>query len=84
MKQTLRSLAKNPGFAVVAILTLALGIGANTAVFSVVNAVLLRPLPYPNSDRIVHLCADVPNLRFRPIMPLRRTRWLPGPPGKVF
>jgi hypothetical protein len=60
----LRTLAKSPGYAAVTILTLALGIGANTAIFSVVNGVLLKPLPYPRSERLLFITSTFPGLGF--------------------
>ncbi len=60
LRHGLRGLRRNPTFSVIAILTLAIGIGANTAVFSVVNSVLLKPLPYPDSDQLVAVWNKAP------------------------
>ena len=60
LKQVFRRLGRSPGFAITVVLTLAIGIGANTAVFSVLNSVLLRPLPYPEPEQLVSLHLNAP------------------------
>jgi hypothetical protein len=60
----IRGFRRQPGFFLLTVMTLALGIGANTAIFSVVNGVLLRPLPYPNSEQLEYVTTKFPSLGF--------------------
>jgi predicted permease len=75
IRYSLRMLAKNPGFTVIAVLTLALGIGANTALFSVVNGVLLNPLAYPHSEQLVAVYGKAPGFARAPISYLNFLDW---------
>jgi putative ABC transport system permease protein len=64
LRHAVRNLLRTPGFALITVLTLALGIGANTAIFSVVNAVILRPLAYPRPERLMYISSQFPALGF--------------------
>ncbi len=75
LKHSLRMFVNNPGFTIAAIAALALGIGANTAIFSVVNTVLLKPLGYPDSDRIVQLESTSPEGRGTVASPAKFQNW---------
>jgi hypothetical protein len=65
MKNAIRNLVKQPGFALIAVLTLGLGIKANTAIFSVVHTLILRPLPFPRADRLAVLATSGIKAEFR-------------------
>ncbi len=75
VRLSLRALAKSPAFAITVVLTLALGIGANSAVFSAINAVLLRPLPFPHGDRIVSVAQMQAKMPQPLIAPARLQDW---------
>ena len=75
LRFALRQLRKTPGFTAVAVVTLGLAIGANTAIFSIVNAVLLRPLPYPHSEQLVRVFGSQPQLALAPSSPANFLEW---------
>src|SRR6516162_10846776 len=75
LRYALRVLIQSPSFTAIAVLTLALGIGANTALFSVVNGVLLNPLPYPHSSQLVAIYERIAGLDNAPIEYLNFLDW---------
>ena len=80
-RAAIRALRARPGYAVLSVVTLGLGIGANTAVFSVVRGVLLSPLPFPEPDRLVQIWETTPERSFRSVAPANFIDWREGSAG---
>ena len=75
VKYAVRVLARTPGFTLVVVLTLALGIGANSVVFSAMNAILWQPLGFPDADRLVSVNQSIPNAPVSNTAPVRIEEW---------
>jgi hypothetical protein len=74
-RYAIRVLARTPGFTLAVVLTLALGIGANSAVFSAIDAILLQPLGFPDADRLVVVNQSIPNAPVSNTAPVRIEEW---------
>ena len=72
LRQATRALTRSPGFTLMTVITLALGLGAATAIFAILDAVVLRPLPYPHGDRLVALSSPVPGIKAAPVWGIAR------------